>query len=108
VKGVQLDQAGFQASMAAQRARSSASREAVDLTAAGAGLGQLAGQLGSGTVFEGYRDGSLLLQGCKVVGLLRDGQAVDAISGEGAWQGHGGPSCTTAARRASGGLCCMP
>jgi len=79
-KGIELDLPGFETAMAAQRARSSASREAVDLTAAGSGLGQLAGQLGGGTVFEGYTDGSLLLGGCRVVGLLQDGQPVESVS----------------------------
>lgn len=92
-KGVDLDQAGFETAMAAQRARSSASREAVDLTAAGPGLGQLAGQLEGGTVFEGYTDATLQLAGCKVVGLLVDGQPVDTISGQGggisSWVGRG-------------------
>jgi hypothetical protein len=78
-----LDQAGFESAMAAQRARSSASREAVDLTAAGPGLGQLAGQLEGGTQFEGYSDATLALQGCRVVGLLLEGQAVESVSGQG-------------------------
>ena len=80
-----LDQAGFESAMAAQRARSSSSREAVDLTAAGPGLGQLAGQLEGGTQFEGYSDATLALQGCRVVGLLLNGQPVESVSGQGAW-----------------------
>lgn len=81
--GVQLDEAGFEASMAAQRARSSASRETLDLTAAGSGLGQLAGQLKGGTRFEGYTDDRLALGGCTVVGLLQEGQTVEVVSGQG-------------------------
>jgi hypothetical protein len=69
--------------MSAQRARSSSSREAVDLTAAGPGLGQLAGQLEGGTLFQGYGDTSLSLPGCSVVGLLLEGQPVQAVSGQG-------------------------
>jgi hypothetical protein len=64
----------------------------VDLTAAGPGLGQLAGQLEGGTVFEGYTDATLQLGGCKVVGLLVEGQPVASVSGEGegtAWMRGG-------------------
>lgn len=69
--------------MAAQRARSSASRETLDLTAAGSGLGQLAGQLEGGTRFEGYTDDRLALGGCTVVGLLQEGTPVEGVSGQG-------------------------
>jgi hypothetical protein len=58
------------------------SREAVDLTADG-GLAQLAQGLADGTSFEGYGPGQLLLGGCRVVGLLRDGQPVQEVAGEG-------------------------
>ncbi|KAF6257363.1 tRNA synthetases class II (A)-domain-containing protein [Scenedesmus sp. NREL 46B-D3] len=80
--GVRLDQAGFEQAMAAQRARSSASREAVDLTADG-GLAQLAQALPEGTSFEGYGLGQLVLAGCRVVGLLQDKQPVQEVTGEG-------------------------
>lgn len=88
-RGVSLDESGFEAAMSAQRARSSSSREAVDLTAAGPGLGQLAGQLAGGTVFEGYGDASLQLPGCSVVGLLLEGQPVQSVSGQGRGGGWG-------------------
>lgn len=93
-KGIELDLPGFETAMAAQRARSSASREAVDLTAAGSGLGQLAGQLEGGTVFEGYTDGSLLLGGCRVVGLLQDGQPVESVREAGERQLVRSHNCT--------------
>eukprot|EP00882_Tetradesmus_deserticola_P024659 GHRQ01026964.1.p3 GENE.GHRQ01026964.1~~GHRQ01026964.1.p3 ORF type:complete len:157 (+),score=89.17 GHRQ01026964.1:356-826(+) len=80
--GVQLDSAGFETAMAAQRARSSASREAVDLTADG-GLAQLAQSLAGGTSFEGYGPGQLVLAGCRVVGLLQDKQPVQEVTGQG-------------------------
>lgn len=78
--GVKLDIAGFESAMAAQRARSSSSRESVDLTAAGAALGQLAEQLSAGSEFVGYDDNSLQLDGCQVVGLLVGGQPVDQVT----------------------------
>lgn len=81
--GVELDVPGFDAAMAAQRARSSSSREAVDLTATGGGLGQLAEQLSSGSEFVGYDDASLQLDGCQVVGLLVMGQPVQEVTEEG-------------------------
>jgi len=70
-KGIQLDLPGFDFAIAAEWARSSASREAVDLTAAGSGLGQLAGQLEGGTVFEVYTHGSLPLGSCGWWGCCR-------------------------------------
>lgn len=81
--GVELDLPGFDAAMAAQRARSSSSREAVDLTATGGGLGQLAGQLAAGSEFVGYDDISLQLDGCQVVGLLMSGQPVQEVIEQG-------------------------
>ncbi|WIA43658.1 hypothetical protein OEZ86_010096 [Tetradesmus obliquus] len=80
--GVALDDPGFEAAMAAQRARSSASREAVDLTADG-GLSQLAAALPAGTSFEGYGASDLVLAGCRVVGLLQDGAPVQEVAGQG-------------------------
>lgn len=62
----------------------SRSREAVDLTAAGGGLGALAEQLAEGTRFEGYQDAQLKLEGCSVVGLLVNGEPVCEVTGEGA------------------------
>lgn len=81
--GVDLDLPGYEAAMAAQRARASSSREAVDLTAAGGGLGQLAEQLSAGSEFVGYDDSSLQLDGCRVVGLLVKGEAVQEVTEEG-------------------------
>lgn len=81
--GVELDLPGFEAAMAAQRARSSSSREAVDLTATGGGLGQLAEQLSAGSEFVGYDDSSLQLDVCQVVGLLVNGQPVQEVQEQG-------------------------
>eukprot|EP00879_Flechtneria_rotunda_P010587 GHRR01011067.1.p1 GENE.GHRR01011067.1~~GHRR01011067.1.p1 ORF type:complete len:947 (+),score=379.68 GHRR01011067.1:1433-4273(+) len=81
--GVTVDLEGFEAAMAAQRARSSSSRESIDMTTSGGGLGQLAQQLHLSTFFKGYDDGQLQLEGCQVVGLLVDGQPVDEVTKEG-------------------------
>eukprot|EP00775_Hariotina_reticulata_P010705 gene10705-10862_t len=82
-QGVVLDVEGFEAAMAAQRARSSSSREAIDLTAAGGGVGQLAQQLSHDTEFVGYDESSLQLDGCRVVGLLVKGQPVPEVEAAG-------------------------
>ena len=72
-RGVGVDMAGFDAAMDAQRARSKAGREEVDLTAGGA-LGAMAESVGA-TEFVGYD--ALEAGGARVVGLLVGGAAVD-------------------------------
>lgn len=76
--GVETDMVGFAAAMEAQRARSAAGRESVDLTV-GASVAELATVLGVPTVFSGYDDTSLSRSGCRVVGLMRDGAALEQV-----------------------------
>ncbi|GBF88584.1 alanine-tRNA ligase [Raphidocelis subcapitata] len=71
-RGVEVDMAGFDAAMEAQRARSKASRAEVDLTAGGT-LNALAGEVGP-TEFVGYTS----IEGAaRVVGLVVEGAAAD-------------------------------
>lgn len=72
--GVTVDVAGFEVEMEAQRQRSKDSRESIDLTAQ-ASLAQLAAQVGP-TTFTGY---SATSGTGRVVGLMRDGRAVEAV-----------------------------
>jgi alanyl-tRNA synthetase len=73
--------AGFNAAMEAQRARSKASREEVDMTAGGM-LGAMAEEVAA-TEFVGYTQ----LEGSgKVVGLLVDGRPAQEAA-EGEWLG---------------------
>ncbi|KAI8465029.1 MAG: tRNA synthetases class II (A)-domain-containing protein [Monoraphidium minutum] len=76
-RGIKVDVAGFEAAMGAQRQRSKASREEVDLTAGGA-LAAVAEQVGP-TEFVGYTQ----LEGAgRVVAMLVDGQpAQEAAEG---------------------------
>ena len=76
-----MDAAGFEAEMASQRARSREALRAVDLTAGGNALGDLAGRLGAsgGTAFLGYEHGALRETGA-VLAILRGGESVASAS----------------------------
>ncbi|AJD58566.1 alanine--tRNA ligase [Synechococcus elongatus] len=72
-KGLTVDLAGFEAAMAAQRQRSQAAHETIDLTVQGS-LDRLAEQIHP-TEFVGYGDA---VATAKVTALLREGQSVEA------------------------------
>jgi alanyl-tRNA synthetase len=125
-RGVAVDEAGFAAAMAAQKARSKAAAKTVDLTAAAA-LGDLVSEVGA-TRFVGYEGVGAAVPACGVVALLTPGgervesapvgTAVDVLLeatpfyGEGGgqvgdtgvltWPG-GGRAVVTETRRAAGG-----
>lgn len=72
-KGLTVDLAGFEAAMAAQRQRSQAAHETIDLTVQGS-LDRLAEQIHP-TKFVGYQDSAAP---ATVTALLREGQSVEA------------------------------
>ncbi|BAD78854.1 alanyl-tRNA synthetase [Synechococcus elongatus PCC 6301] len=72
-KGLTVDLAGFEAAMAAQRQRSQAAHETIDLTVQGS-LDRLAEQIHP-SEFVGYGDA---VATAKVTALLREGQSVEA------------------------------
>ncbi|QFZ93191.2 alanine--tRNA ligase [Synechococcus elongatus] len=72
-KGLTVDLAGFEAAMAAQRQRSQAAHETIDLTVQGS-LDRLAEQIHP-TEFVGYQDSAAT---ATVTALLREGQSVEA------------------------------
>ena len=76
---LQVDAEGFEAEMAAQRGRSREAVRALDLTAGGNALGDLAGRLGAATAFIGYEHGPLRAQG-SVLAILRNGESVESAS----------------------------
>ena len=67
--------------MAAQRGRSREALRAVDLTAGGSALGDLAGRLGAagGTAFIGYEHGRLQ-ETASVLAILRGGESMESAS----------------------------
>ncbi|WP_338461912.1 alanine--tRNA ligase [Synechococcus elongatus IITB7] len=72
-KGLTVDLAGFEAAMAAQRQRSQAAHETIDLTVQGS-LDRLAEHIHP-TEFVGYQDSAAT---ATVTALLREGQSVEA------------------------------
>jgi hypothetical protein len=71
----QVDGEGFEAEMAAQRGRSREAVRALDLTAGGNALGDLAGRLAA-SAFLGYEHGPLRAQAA-VLAILKGGEAVE-------------------------------
>ncbi|MDQ5910140.1 MAG: alanyl-tRNA synthetase, partial [Pseudomonadota bacterium] len=77
-RGLQLDMAGFERAMAAQRARArAASKFYVELTDTILASDNLEGEVISATDFQGY---DRLEEAATVVALFRDGQAVEVLN----------------------------
>ena len=77
-RGLQLDMAGFEQAMAAQRARArAASKFYVELTDTILASDNLEGEVISATDFQGY---DRLEEAATVVALFRDGQAVEVLN----------------------------
>ncbi|EIE20523.1 alanyl-tRNA synthetase [Coccomyxa subellipsoidea C-169] len=76
-RDIQVDAAGFEAEMAAQKSRSREAVRSIDMTA-GHALGDLAQQLGR-TSFIGYEHGPLRVPG-SVLAILRGGSSVESAS----------------------------